>query len=308
MSPNSLNDNLLGLTMTSHKTSDFISLEWIFGGSKDASIDGGKKGFDPESSNTIEDWIYGNTKNGKLNDNVELREERVHLRGHYASLFRRNGSLIHDVLSEFKKDYSAYEQILHSNRSALIEFGKSQNALQDDLHSIANPETTFEEVKDVIMKYQGASKRFYGHSALSYRFHEPSQHFLGDYETGFLSHEHFFESNQQLGKYETAELEGLTKSNKDAVVKLAFDIGKLVGEIEELDEEVGSCIDMTDSPIRGFIDEINDDATLMGILSPFTEHGMVEEDHNAGLLDVLKKRVENLNGALWHYVKESSRR
>lgn len=279
------------------KLSNFISLEFFNSNSSKQEEN------HEEDVTAIYSWIHENTEHGKLT--APLNEGEVYLRGKSASMFHRNGQQIEDVLAEFSRDLRAYESIYKTNKNALTEFGKAQKGIVKDLERIADPETTFDQVRAVIMKYNVESRKFGEGNSIAHHFHEPTTRFLGDYETGFLNGRDEFQTIQHLKKYKSAELPSLTEENRDAIVKLAFDIQGLQTNLTDLEERIGVCIDHTDSPIRGFIGDISEDKELMPILNPFSEHGMVHEDHNGGLVDILVKRVDNLYEALWNYIKHS---
>lgn len=285
--------------------SNFLSLEFFgFGGSNHGSHQ------HQQTEESIYSWITDNTRNSKLTDGHEVKDGTIAMRGEKASMFVRNGKEIDNVLNEFKKDFHTYDTIFKAHKGELQAFGKEQNNFITDLDRIASHDTTFDQVRNVILKYKAAAKKYSIDNSIASRFHEPSDHFLGDYKSGFMSRsDHaYFESKQEPNaNRDSVELQTPSEKELADLVKLGFDIQKLQLELTDLDEEVGTCIDHTDSPLRGFYSEISDDNELMEILNPFSEHGMSDEDHNAGLIDVLVKRVDNLYEALWTYIKRSVR-
>lgn len=280
------------------KLSNFLSLEFFFNQNSIKQEENHE-----EDSSAIYSWINEHTEHNKLD--AELKEGEVHLRGKSASMFYRGRQQIEDVYASFKHDLSAYESIFKSSKNRLKEFGKAQHGLVKDLDKIASPNTTFEQVRSAILKYKDQANEFRTENSIAAHFHEPSDHFLGNYETPFLSDDKSFITTQHLEKGMSAEVPGLTEENKDKIVGLAFEIQKLQIELADLDESIGMCVDHTDSPIRGFVDEIYEDHEIMAVLNPFSEHGMTEEDHNAGLVDILVQRVDNLYEALWTYIRRS---
>lgn len=280
------------------KLSNFISTEFFFNHNSSKQEENHEE--DPSALYT---WIHENTDHGRLT--AELKEGNAFLRGKAASVFHRGGHVIEDVYSAFSRDLKAYETILKTYKSQLTEFGKTQKSIIKDLDKIADPKTTYEQVRAVLLKYKNQAANYTPQHSIAAHFREPSEHFLGDYETPFLTDEKYFETKQQLSKQPSAELPALTQENEDKIVTLAFDIQKLQIDLSDLDEKIGVCIDQTDSPIRGFVDEIYNEPELVAILNPFSEHGMVFEDHNAGLVDILVKRVDNLYEALWSYIRHS---
>lgn len=278
--------------------SNFLSLEFFFNSNSKKEEESHE-----EDSGALYTWIHEHTKHNELD--AELKEGDVFLRGKAASMFYRGGHVIEDVYAAFKRDLSAYESVYKANKNRLTEFGKAQKGIIKDLDKIADPKTTYEQVRTAILKYKDQAAHYVPEHSIAASFREPSDHYLGDYETPFLSNDKHFNTKQELAKQKSAELPGLTEENKDKIVGLGFEIQKLQIDLADLDDKVGICIDQTDSPIRGFVDEIYNDQELVAILNPFSEHGMVDEDHNAGLVDILVKRVDNLYEALWQYIRLS---
>lgn len=282
-------NNQLGL-------SNFISLEWFFNKPEEKEEDAG----------AIHRWIYANVHDGKLKPGVRFKESSIDMRGKNAAVFHRSAKPISDVFNEFRKDLDDYKAIYNSNKGAVQAFARAQKSIIKDLDKIDGQHAAYSEVKNVLLKHKAYSIKYNKENSIARKFHEPAHHFLGDYTTAFLNEgRNSFLTSQKEGTHEVVHVSSLQESEQSQVVKLACELLGFSGELEDFSEEVGVCIDWTDPPIRGFMDHINADGEAMAILQPFSEHGMTDEDSNAGLVDVLQKRVDNLSDALWSYIRHS---
>lgn len=252
------------------------------------------------------DWIGKNTDKNGLKDHVVLKDETVMLRGHTASMFLRNGKEIDHVLNEFKQDFKIYQSLFSSNKAALIEFGKAQKALWKDLDDLASTETTYEEVRAAVLKHQVDAVKFSPPNNIARKFSYPKTYMLGDFNGYFSKDSGRFDTKQTPREADPVEIKSLAEKDKNEIVKLAFDILMFHTDLEYFDDEkIGLCWDMTDSPTRGFMVQINRDQDVMDVLSVFTEHGMTETELNAGLIYILGERTKYLSEALWGYIRAS---
>lgn len=278
--------------------SNFISNEFFFGKKEEKVI--------KEEEPNIWNWMSKNVDKYELKPTVKFKDEIITLRGNTASMFLRNGKEIDHVAREFKQDFDIYQSLFNSNKSKLAEFGKAQKALYRDLDAIANSETTYEQLKAVLLKHKDSAIKFSPPNNICSKFSYPKSYMLGDFPGYFNKETTHFNTEQKPKEVETVELHSMSDKDKKDIVKLAVDILMFETDIEFFDDEkIGLCWDMTDSPTRGFMDELDKDKEAMSILRPFIEHGMTSEELNAGIIDILKKRVGFLSKGIWGYIRAS---
>lgn len=279
--------------------SNFISNEFFSFGKKEQETI-------KQEEPSLWDWINKNTNKNGLNDHVVLKDETIMLRGDVASMFLRNGKEIDHVLNEFKQDFKIYQSMFTSNKSALADFGKAQKAFCKDLDAIGNGETPFTKVRETILKYKASAEKFSPPNNIARKFSYPRTYMLGDFKGYFDGDSNRFHTKQKPTEADPVEIKSMSEKDKKEIVQLAFEILFFHIDLEYFDEEkIGLGWDMTDSPTRGFMSEINKDDELMGVLRVFTEHGIADNELNAGLTDILVARVKYLSDALWGYIRAS---
>lgn len=276
----------------------FISLEWFHSPSKPAE--------EPKKEPLPFEEMERNLKEGRLSNGLEMKTGEIEINAPEAAMFYRADRPISYPLDEFRDEFKIYDDIYRVNKSAVIKFNQDQKAFNKAMHRLASPSTSWDQLRSEILSFAQTSKKHSGGNSVCAKFKEPRGVLLGGYVNRFQNAQgtKFITDQPNTGR-NTVRVHALIAMDSNAFLELINRMGKFLGTLEDIREDADVCFDMTDSPMRGFMTEIDSDQEVREILNPFIEYGMTDHDSNAGLFDILQERVGNLQKAAMLYVRLS---
>lgn len=248
------------------------------------------------------EWISDNVKNGKLRDGLEIVGGTFAIPSRNARVMYRKGEQVKDVYKEFQADLGELEKLYATRSKPILKANKLLLAFEQDIDSLPNG-VSWEKLKSVMLKYKDKLPP----SDVS-SFKEPSYAFLGNGNLSFTANMHGHKGYRSESGYKEGKAVANFEVSKEEVIQLL----KLQAELTTFSASIqtdvgsdfiGSSIDASDPPFRGYMDEINSDPEALKVLDFF--HYGVFDANFTGLISNINDRVDFLSDTIWYIVRKS---